>query len=324
MTENSPALERLKYTGDIAPVLERTTEAFGAGSFRNFSIIGVGYEDCNVKVETERGKYVAKIFQKERTSENIKRYSTIMRKALEAGVNHPKIHEGQGGEMVFYDSEKSGLSLVLMDFVEGKTFFEMGRRPPTDEERRLILEQAVRVNSIDYHPIYNKDSWAVPNIQEMFDRVREFIQADDLTLVEEVLVRYSEIPVDGLPHCFVHGDFTKTNVIKGDDGKIYILDFSVANWYPRIQELAVIAANLLHDEKSQTPLHKGTKLVAEEYNELKPLTSEEKGYLYPYALSAVAMEFMGGHQEKFINGNDTDETDYWINLGREGLRQELL
>ncbi len=42
--------------------------------------------------------------------------------------------------------------------------------------------------------------------------------------------------------------FVEGNTIKGDDGKIYIIDFSVANWYPRIQELAVMAANLLHEK----------------------------------------------------------------------------
>jgi len=35
------------------------------------------------------------------------------------------------------------------------------------------------------------------------------------------------------------------------------------------------------------------------------------------------MEFMGGHQEKFIKGNATEETEYWLNLGRSGLRKEL-
>ncbi len=53
--------------------------------------------------------------------------------------------------------------------------------------------------------------------------------------VEQAMARYAEILVDDLPHTFVHGDFTKANVLNGDDGKVYILDFSVANWYPRIQ-----------------------------------------------------------------------------------------
>ena len=43
-----------------------------------------------------------------------------------------------------------------------------------------------------------------------------------------------------------------------------------------------------------------------------------------YALAGVAMEFMGSHQEKFIKGNVTEETDYWLNLGRTGLRKEFV
>ena len=39
--------------------------------------------------------------------------------------------------------------------------------------------------------------------------------------------------------------------------------------------------------------------------------------------AGVAMEFMGSHQERYINGNDTAETEYWLTLGRNGLRKEL-
>src|SRR5690606_12517683 len=112
----------------------------------------------------------------------------------------------------------------------------------------------------------------------------------------------------------------KANVIKGEDGKIYILDFSVANRYPRIQELAVIVANLLHDD-SETTLEGKCEQVANEYSEFNQLTEQERQHLPAYALAGVAMEFMGAHQEKYINGNDTEETDYWLSLGREGLRK---
>ena len=56
---------------------------------------------------------------------------------------------------------------------------------------------------------------------------------------------------------------------------------------------------------------------------MNPLTAGERRHLYTYALAGVVMEFMGSHQEKYINGNDTEETQYWLNLGRQGLRKEL-
>jgi len=314
--------DRLNYTGDLGPVVGRLCKIYKVGDLINFSVIGIGYEDCNVLIETSKGKYVAKIFSKDRNQEAIIRYSTIMEKALEAGVNHPPLIKTGVGEFVFSDSHANGISMVLMKFVSGNTFLEFNRAP-NQEELQAVIEQAAKVNKINYQPLYLFDSWAIPNIKQMLDRVKQYIQPEDIGLIEQATALYSEIPTEKLPHCFVHGDFTKANVLKGNDGKIYVLDFSVSNWYPRIQELAVIAANLLHDERSSSSLHDRVESILSEYDKLNALTPEEKKYLYAYALAGVAMEFMGAHQEKFVKGNATEETEYWLNLGRNGLRAEL-
>ncbi len=320
--EKKTPTDRLNYSGGLDVVIDRFCGVYGVGKPRKFSVIEVGFEDCNVIIETARAKYVAKIFSKDRSQEDISRYSTIMEKVVETGVNHPPMLRTEDGNVVYVDKQANGLSLVLMGFIEGKSYFDLDRAP-TENERLAIVEQAARINRIDYHPPYIFDSWAIPNIQTMFDRVKGFIQPDDLGLVRQVMSQYDQIPLTRLPHCFVHGDFTKANVMKGDDGKIYILDFSVSNWYPRIQELAVIAANLLHDKTGSASLKEETELIADEYSKFNPLTSEEKRCLYPYALAGVAMEFMGAHSEKYLHGNDTKEADYWLKLGRDGLRREL-
>lgn len=319
MSEQQNPTDRLAYSGDLEPVIDRLCAAYEVGTPIGSSVIEVGYEDCNVVLETDQDKYLAKMFAKTRSTEDIARYATTMQKVVEAGVNHPELLTTSSGEVTYTDS---GITLVLMRFIEGKTFFELDRAPDA-EERKVVLEQAAKVNSIDYKPTYLFDSWAIPNIRAMFDKVRQFIEPDDLKLVEQAMAHYEAIPVDDLPHCFVHGDFTKTNVLKGDDGKIYILDFSVANWCPRIQELSVIAANLLHDSGDTSSLEERCSKVADEYGRYNTLTDEERRHLPAYALAGVAMEFMGAHQEKHLNGNDTDETDYWLNLGREGLRKAL-
>lgn len=316
MSELQTPADRLNYTGDLTPVIERVCEAYGVGQLSTSSIVEVGYEDCNVIIETDQAKFVAKMFAKTRTPEDIIRYATTMEKVVRAGVNHPELLPTITGETTFTDS---GVTLVLMRFVDGKSFLELDRSP-SDEERKAVLEQAAKVNGIDYKPPYLFDSWAIPNIHAMLEKVEQYIAPEDLSLVERAIAAYDAIPTDDLPHSFVHSDFTKANVIKGEDGKIYILDFSVANRYPRIQELAVIVANLLHDDGEET-LEQKCERVADEYSEFNPLTDQERKYLPDYALAGVAMEFMGAHQEKYINGNDTEETGYWLSLGREGLRK---
>ena len=313
---------RLNYSGSLRPVIDRLCTAYQIGEPTDFSVIESGYEDCNVIIQTSENTYVAKIFSKIRSREDIVRYVTIMKKAVEAGVQHPPLKQTGDGNVVHVDRQANGISSVLMKFIEGKSFVELSRIPNTDE-RRMVIEQAVRINAINYHPSYLFDSWAIPNIHVMYEKVKGFIQPEELRLVEFAISRYEEIPVDGLSHCFVHGDITKTNTLKGDDGKVYILDFSVANWYPRIQELAVIVANLLYDRNSSVTLHEIIDIAVNEYAKLLPLTTEERHFMYPYTLAGITMEFLGAHQEKYINGNDSEETDFWMKLGRDGLKREI-
>lgn len=316
--EHAAPIGRIDYEGDLAPVIDGICKAYDIGQPSNFSVIGVGYEDCNVIIDTPQNRFMAKMFAKTRKPEEIEHYAATMRHVVEAGVNHPELVHTPDGDIIY---RTGNISLALMRFVEGKTFYELNRIP-TDEERTAIIEQAAKINRIDYKPPYLFDSWAIPHIQAMYDKVRQFIDPADLPLVEEVMRRYQAIPVDELPHAFVHGDIIKTNTIKGDDGKLYVIDFSVANWYPRIQELAVMAANLLHEEGGLS-LAECCEQIAEEYDKHNPLTADERRHLHAYALAGVAMEFMGSHQEKHINGDHGEETEYWLNLGREGLRREL-
>lgn len=318
MHESQTPKDRLAYTGDFEVLIRHVTEAYDVGEPVSHGVIEVGYEDCNVVIETSRGKYLAKMFAKTRKPAEVARYTEIMQRVIEAGVSHPGLLTTTGGNITYTEN---GISLVLMQFIEGKTFFELDRSPD-DSECRAILEQAAKINAVDYEPPYLFDSWAIPNIESMFEKVQRFIEPGDLSLVVQTIERYKAIPVNELPHSLVHGDFTKTNILKADDGKVYILDFSVANRYPRIQELAVIAANLLHD--NVTTLQNRCEKVVNEYSQFVELTEQERKHLPAYALAGVAMEFMGAHQEKYLNGNDTEETAYWLNLGRNGLRDSLL
>ncbi|MCX6807897.1 MAG: phosphotransferase [Patescibacteria group bacterium] len=225
MQKKNP-VDRLNYSGNLDPVIRRICDAYKIGKLISFSVIESGYEDCNVIVNTDGGKFVAKIFSKIRSKENIARYVTIIEKAIEAGVCHPLLIKTDSDNAVYTDNEANGISLILMKFIEGKPFIELNRIPDADE-LKMIIEQAVRINRIDYHPSYLFDSWAIPNIKTTLEKVEKFISPEDLRLIKLAAAEYFKIPIDKLPHCFVHGDFTKTNVFKGNDGKIYILDFSV-------------------------------------------------------------------------------------------------
>lgn len=318
MVEPTPQ-ERLSYDGDLAPVLSRVAKVFGLDAPENFSFIKTGYEDCNILVEFGDERFVVKMFSKKRTPEQIDRYVGIIRGAVDGGVRHPKLHSTKAGDV--YRDEEAGVTLALFDYVPGRTFFEQDRAPD-ESELEKVIEQAAVINSLDLQPSRLFDSWAVQNISDGYEKVRLYLSKADRSLVEQVIQQFEEVPLSELPQAFVHGDLTKANILLAEDGDVYVLDFSVANRYPRIQELAVMCANLTYQTEGPS-LAERTQSLANLYSARNPLTDDERTYLYPYALAAVAMEFVGSNQEKFINGDTGSETDYWLKLGRDGLHQAL-
>jgi Ser/Thr protein kinase RdoA (MazF antagonist) len=312
---------RIDYDGDIDQVVGRVVEGYGLGSLEKFSLIEAGFQDYNIHASTTTDEYLLKIFAQNRDEATAQRYVDIMEAALGAGVHHPQLlHDAKGQGL--HKDEESGLMMAVLEFVPGKTFKELNRAP-SDDELAKIAEQAVKVNSIELEPSYLFDSWAIPNIHWMFDQVHEHLDEPGTKLAQEAMRRYDTILVDKLPTAFVHGDIIQTNTILGNDSKIYLIDFACANIYPRIQELAVMAANLLHDGKIS--LQERIDKVRDAYLQAggKKLTEEEEAHLYNYAVAGAAMEFLGGYYERFISKDESDEVEHWIRVGREGLEEAL-
>ena len=310
--------ERLHFNGDLTTVLKKIVSDFNLGMIINHSVIQVGFEDYNVKLKTDSGEFVIKIFSKNRTQTEILRNIEIIQHAVNAGVNHPPVY--YYNDSLLYTEPKSKLQLIVMKFINGKTFYDMSRSPDSNELAQ-IAAQAVKINNIDHAPPFLFDSWAVSNLKPLYENTKDHLDTDTRQLVEQVIVIYNAMPFSQLPTCFVHGDIIKSNLIKGNDGKIYIIDFSVANTYPRIQELAVIAANLLAGE-NQTLSERVQRITDAYLTAGGTLTSVEIDNLFNYALVAAAMEYLGSINERLENG-ESDEVSYWQNQGIESLREAL-
>jgi len=314
--------DRLAFDGKLEDVIVDVAQDLNLGNVISNDVITVGYEDYNTKVVTERGMYVFKIFSKKRSDEEVRRCADIVDAVCSAGIAHPTIHRIPEGSALYVHT--SGLRLIVMDYVDGESFYDKGT-PPNDEQLRKIVREAVKINKLDIRPTYLFDSWAIPNMGWMLDQTCNHLSEEGLRLSEEAFRRYNAIPIDQLPKTFVHGDLIKTNVLLGHDGEIHVIDFSVSNIYPRVQEIAVMATNLLFDEKNGTtvPLRERIdKLIAMYEAEGGELTDIEKQYAFDYALPGCAMEYMGSVNERIKTG-DNKEIRYWENLGLQGLREAL-
>lgn len=311
--------ERLDNTAEIQSVLRRATDTYALGALEEFEPIEVGFEDYNVKIKTQLGQYVIKIFSKTREDNEVARNAAILNALRETDIHHPGLHTTSEDSVLWRDS--SGLQMVAMDYIDGATFYSLDTTP-SEQQLLKIAAEAVKINKLPIRPEYIFDKWAIPNVHWMYEQIAEYIDEEHRKPLVAVLAKYDAIDIHQLPVCFVHGDIIKTNVIVDTNDEVFVIDFSVANVYPRLQEVAVIAANLLAD--GSTPLEDRVRKATVAYECAGGrLTEYEKAQLYDYALVGVAMEYMGSLYEQYYNGESGDEVEYWRRLASAGLKDAL-
>lgn len=321
MTQPEIFQDRIEYQGDLKQFFSQACADYSIGSYRRHNIVPMGYEDLNVVVETDKNKYFAKIFASFRDKVGCKRYMDITTHALEYAVSHPRLFKSKQGYLYETTIDGIPIRMCLMEYIEGKSFYELNAKP-TPDEMRFIIQQAALINSTDFRPTpYYYDVWAISNFLKEYHEKRQHLEASDDKLLLPLEEKFASISIDSLPHGFVHGDIIKTNVMKDKRGRIYIYDFSAANWYPRIQELAVILCNLLFDERHPEKFPEYYELALDEYQKhAPPLTLEELQLLPIFVQIAHAMHILLTSYEEKVNKNETEENKYFMNLGRIGLK----
>ncbi len=311
--------QRIGYIGDIRPVLLQVCEEFAIGQYQSHSVISMGYEDFNLIIVTDKGRYFIKMFANFRDETEIQRYVKVMIKALEAGVQHPKLFQSSQGYLYKITSKGIQISLCVMEQIDGFSFYEKKLKATTDE-MRFLVQQAALINKIDLNPKPVYDSWAIVHFLDEYKNKREYLDKADIALIDPLVEQFSTVKIKELPHCFVHGDIIKTNVMKDKNGKLYIIDFSVSSYYPRVQELAVLLCNMLFDEDKTETFPEYYSLALEEYQIHNSLTEKEIEVLPLFVKVAHVMHVLCATYEKVVKGNNSAENDYWINLGKKGLK----
>jgi len=313
---------RINCLGDIEDISLQICKDYDLGKFKSNKLILMGYEDFNFILETSNGKYFVKVFAKFRNLENCKRYIEIMKHAIEANVATPRLLESNQGFLYIKNINKTNIRLCVAEFIDGKTLFE-SKEKLNEGEIKFIAKQAALINSINLKPKFIEDEWAITNFIKEFEKKKNALSKEDLELIEPLVKKFKKIEIEKLPYCFVHGDIITTNVMKDSNNNLWIIDFSVSNYYPRIQELAVLTCNLFFNEESKKESNKNLKIALEEYQKKIKLTKKELGSLETYIKLAHAMHLLSGNFEKVKNNNNSEENEYWINQGKKGLIQTL-
>ncbi|MGA2385608.1 MAG: phosphotransferase [Candidatus Bathyarchaeia archaeon] len=311
---------RIGYHDVLDNLSRKICNDFELGSFLGNELVLTGYEDFNFVLDTTRNRFFVKVFATSKTILDCKRYVDIMAKVIVSGVKTPSLIRTRNGYLNVLSLGQTNLRFCLLEYVDGKDFFNLSERPD-DVAIRRVAQQAALINSIALRPPFVYDAWAVTNFKKEFDRKSKYLSLEDLRQLSSLYREFDHLKIRKLPHCFVHGDLVRTNIMKDRKGEIWIIDFSVSNTYPRIQEISVLASDFLFDSKNRSETRRKYRIALDEYQKTKPLTEFERKALPKYIKLAFGMHILLTTYEKSVNQNFSKETEHYLQLGRDGLRQ---
>lgn len=312
--------KRINFQGEFDELLIDVCSEYSLGKFVGFEVIEMGYEDVNLKLTAGKGNYFVKIFAEKRDDSECLRLINVVKIALDNGVSHPQFLVKDTGYIFRGRYEDFNIRLAVFEFIDGKTFYEL-KKAPSKDELKEIIKMAASINSIDYKTADLYDSWALVNYAKELEKSRKYLAPKELKVLDSLLKEFEKVDIKSLPHSLVHGDLISPNIMKAKD-RIYFVDFSVANYYPRIVELAVLMSDVMFDPTGKNSIEKQFKNLVSEYSKYIELSAEELKILPLFIKLAHAMHLVRATREK-AKGNKSAENEHWLTLGKKGLEQSI-
>lgn len=309
--------ERINLNTNLSNISKEICKRYNLGDYLSETIILVGYEDFNYILETTIGKYCVKIFNKERTDKDCRNYVDRIELASNLNINTPKLYKFKNNGECDIVIENVKYRLCVFDYIDGESFFDLGITPNYDEIKEIIRQMA-NIHTATLKSDFIYDKWAIINFKkEMQDKGR-YLQSDDKKKLEALLNKFLAIDMSKLPSAFVHGDIISTNVMKDTHNKLYIIDFAVSNYLPRIIDLAVSACNLCLEANDKEMTINKIKMVIEEYEKYNKLTDYEIEQFPIFFDVANAMCIL---QISYLAslGEMTEEDKFWYEESEKGL-----
>lgn len=305
-------LERINVNLPLDTISKLICEKCNITGYISSRIVEVGYEDFNIIITTKVRNYFVKIFNKNRTNVECENYIDRIKLSNEIGINAPKV--------LYIDSiqiEEKTLKFVVLEYIDGKSFMELSKIPNADEIKEIIRQMSL-IHKAKLNSNFIYDSWAIVNYSNEFSKKNKFLDKQYYNKFKELSDRLAEVDYSRLPHSFVHGDIITSNVLKDKENKLWIIDFAVSNYLPRIIDLVVTGYNLCQNPNSKKNTIDNLKLMISEYEKYNKLTDYEKEIIPLFYDIGNAMGILQINYLK-QNGEYSEEDEYWLNISKNGL-----
>lgn len=309
--------ERINLKTDLSKLSEIICQKYDLGKYLSEEIILVGYEDFNFILITDKGKFCIKVFNKERTFEDVKKYIDRIRLANTLEINTPKVYKHNKDILCEIELDGVNFRLCVFEYVNGKSFYDLNEIP-NEKEIKNIIYQMAHIHNAKLESKFIYDKWTITNFVKEYEEKGKYLDSKYNEIFLSLLKRLKDVKLDNLPTSFVHGDIISSNVMKDNNGKLWIIDFAVSNYLPRIVDLAVTSCNLCLNPDDKYKTIESTRMILDEYQKYNKLTDYE---LECFPLFYDLANAMGILQISYLSslGETSKEDEFWLTESEKGL-----
>lgn len=311
-------LQRTNLSPVFSEFLHEVERQYPAvGKVMHYEPIVEGYEDANIKIDTDRGLFVVKIFSKARTAENCQSYIKILEESNRVGVPVVDLVSGKVGPLGEYRNKNRTSRFIVTEFFKGQNF---ERITPTLKDMKILTNHLAKLNSFQFSVSESYDSWGNKNLLKEYAQNRYQLRPEQDNLLRSAVSQYTHVDTSRFSKGVIHADMQRKHVLKNMKRDYCILDFGCARHDGKVFELSTYLAWFCLGIDTWGHKDEIVHKVTREYLKTHKLSEYELEALPVLTEAAFAAYFLKASVLTNI-GDGNQETAQWLELSKELLHR---
>ena len=332
-------LSRVNLDLSLEELVGSTVEQFALGKASKFELIRHGYQDLNIKVSTDSGEFILKVFSKRRTLTNVEEQTRTLNFFYENGVPVPHLVPCCGnpismGEIELFGvvpSSKGDAYVAVLEFFKGPSFDDI---KPKETDYIYLAGCLARMHRLSYRISQYYDDWGAANLVNEFEEKgklleaenpiskKELLTTEDRKTIEKIVDRMKKVNLNKFRQCVIHGDLYRSHVLKKNELNYCIIDFGCMDFNAAILDLAIFAAHFCMDgTESPREFKRIIELVEHAYRAAGGTITHAEKEVMPLLMGASYATYVIATTNLIAAKGDTSKaTQGWLDLARRKLQ----
>jgi Ser/Thr protein kinase RdoA (MazF antagonist) len=232
-------LSRVDIAEPLHVVLHNIARHYRLGRIERTRLFTQGYDDLNVLLVCERGRYVAKIFNKSKQPAAVEDYVQVQTALARRHLPVPRIRRVNGAGLFRVAGRFQETFVSVSEYFAGEDFVAA---PPQRDDMLAIARFLAALHQLPFDIIPSYDSWGTLNLPGEFARKQAQVSDETRRLVAPVADAIASITFGRSRRCIIHGDLQRKHVLKDGSRHYCVLDFGCMDYSYPIVDLGIFLA----------------------------------------------------------------------------------